>query len=61
MLGGIAIRVPPEWRVEAAVNALGGGVAVNAPAPDSEDAPAIRINGFSALGGIAIGAKPTSS
>ena len=61
VLGGIAIRVPPEWRVEAAVNALGGGVAVNAPAPESEDAPTIRINGFSALGGIAIGAKPTSS
>ena len=39
MLGGIAIRVPPEWRVETAVNALGGGVAVNVPAPESEDAP----------------------
>ena len=61
VLGGIAIRVPPEWRVETAVNALGGGVAVNAPAPESEDAPTIRINGFSALGGIAIGAKPASS
>ena len=61
LLGGIAIRVPPEWRVETDVSALGGGVAVNVPAPESEDAPTIRINGFSALGGIAIGAKPTSS
>ena len=61
VLGGIAIRVPPEWRVETAVNALGGGVAVNAPAPESEDVPTIRIDGFSALGGIAIGAKPTGA
>jgi hypothetical protein len=61
VLGGIAIRVPPEWRVDTAVSALGGGVAVNVATLESEDAPTIRITGFSALGGIAIGAKPASS
>jgi hypothetical protein len=60
LFGGIAIRVPPGWRVESAVKAIGGGVAVNAPAPESDDAPTLRLDGFAALGGIAIGAKPAS-
>ena len=60
LFGGIAIRVPPEWRVEARVKAFGGGVAVKAPEPDSDDAPTLTIDGFSAFGGIAVGAKPSS-
>jgi hypothetical protein len=60
LFGGIAIRVPPEWRVEARVKAFGGGVAVKAPEADSGDAPTLTIDGFSAFGGIAVGAKPSS-
>jgi hypothetical protein len=55
--GGIAIRVPPTWRVESTARALGGGVAV-APPPDDPDAPRLVVDGFALLGGIAIGAKP---
>jgi hypothetical protein len=58
VFGGIAIRVPPGWRVESNVSALGGGVAIGVPDPESDDAPTLRLNGFSALGGIAVGAKP---
>jgi hypothetical protein len=60
LFGGIAIRVPPGWRVEAHVQTVGGGVAVKTPEPDSDDAPTLTIDGFSAFGGIAVGAKLAS-
>jgi Cell wall-active antibiotics response 4TMS YvqF len=59
--GGIAIRVPTGWRVESTVTSLAGGVAVDVPAPESPDAPTLRLDGFSAFGGIAVGAKPDSA
>ena len=57
LFGGIAIRVPPEWRIESSVKALGGGVAVS-PTQPAEDAPTLRLDGFAAFGGVAVGAKP---
>jgi hypothetical protein len=59
--GGIAIRVPTGWRVESTVTSLAGGVAVEVPEPESPDAPTLRLEGFSAFGGIAVGAKPAES
>ena len=58
LFGGIAIRVPPEWRIESDVKAIAGGVEVVAPKPEAEDAPTLRIDGFAAFGGVAVGAKP---
>jgi hypothetical protein len=55
--GGIAIRVPTGWRVESNVTSLAGGVAVDVPEPDVADAPILRLDGFSAFGGVAVGAK----
>ena len=60
LVGGIALRVPPGWRVESDVQALAGGVAINVPEPESDAAPTLRLTGFSAFGGIAVGAKPKS-
>jgi hypothetical protein len=60
LFGGIAIRVPPGWRVESNVKAIGGGVTVPPP-PESEDAPTLRIDGFTAFGGIAVAAKAAES
>ena len=57
LFGGIAIRVPPGWKIEADVKALGGGVAVDAPEPGTDGSPTLRLEGFSAFGGIAVGAK----
>lgn len=57
LLGGIAIRVPRGWRVVADVRALGGGVAVSVPEPEDPEAPTLTLAGFTALGGIAVGAK----
>jgi hypothetical protein len=61
LFGGIAIRVPVGWRVESNVNAIGGGVAITVPDPESEDAPTLTLDGFAAFGGVAVGAKPAES
>ena len=61
LFGGIAIRVPPEWKVESRVKALGGGVAVNPTTSVADHAPTLTLDGFAALGGVAIGAKPAES
>lgn len=60
LFGGIAVRVPPSWRVESTVKAIGGGVTVP-PAPEAEDAPTLRLEGFTAFGGIAVAAKAAES
>ena len=59
--GGVAIRVPTGWRIESSMTALAGGVAIDVPEPDAADAPTLRLDGFSAFGGIAVGAKSTES
>jgi hypothetical protein len=58
LLGGIAIRVPSGWRIDSDVQSLGGGVAINAPEPEDADAPTLRLTGFTAFGGVAVGAQP---
>jgi hypothetical protein len=58
LLGGIAIRVPAGWRIESDVNSLAGGVAIDAPEPEDADAPTLLLTGFTAFGGIAVGARP---
>ena len=61
LFGGIAIRVPVGWRVESNVKAIGGGVAIDVPEPESDDAPTLTLDGFTAFGGVAVGAKPAES
>ena len=56
--GGIAIRVPPSWRIDSTARALGGGVAISPPRTEDPDAPRLAVDGFALLGGIAIGSKP---
>lgn len=57
LLGGIAIRVPPGWRVESSAKALLGGIDVRTRDTESPDAPTLTVDGLAALGGISIGAK----
>jgi hypothetical protein len=58
--GGIAIRVPPSWRIESNVKAIGGGVSIS-PTQPTDDAPTLRLDGFAAFGGIAVGAENAES
>jgi len=57
LLGGIAIRVPPGWRIESNVHALGGGVAIDAPYTDDAEAPRLVLDGLVLFGGVAVGAR----
>ena len=58
--GGIAIQVPPEWRVESTVRGIAGGVAVDPAHVDDPDVPVLAVEGFALLGGIAVGRKTAS-
>jgi len=57
LLAGIAIRVPPGWRIESNVHALGGGVAIDAPYTDDAEAPRLVLDGLVLFGGVAVGAR----
>ena len=56
LFGGVAIRVPPEWRLESNLRALAGGADVR-PGAENAGAPTLRIDGRALFGGIAVGAK----
>ena len=60
VFGGIAIRVPPEWRLESGVSAVAGGVDVR-PGSESADAPTLTIDGRALFGGIAVGPRRPAS
>jgi hypothetical protein len=57
LLGGIALKVPPGWRVESTTRAISGGVAIDVPDPESATAPRLVVEGLAVLGGIAIKAS----
>ncbi len=57
LLGGVAIKTPPTWRVESKVNAFLGGVDTPRPDGGDPDAPVLVVDGIAILGGIAVGAK----
>ena len=57
LFGGIAVRVPLGWRVVSDVKALAGGVAIDVPDVEFDDAPTLHLSGYTAFGGIAVGAK----
>jgi hypothetical protein len=57
LFGGIAIRVPPGWRVESHARVLGGGIALDVPEPEDPAAPTLVLDGFVFLGGIAVGKR----
>ncbi len=57
LFGGVALRVPPEWRVESTAHAFAGGVDVRAAGPEDPAAPTLTVDGLALFGGIAIGAR----
>jgi hypothetical protein len=56
LFGGIAVRLPPGWRVESELNALVGGVDARG-LTDDPAAPTLKLEGMAVFGGIAVGAK----
>jgi len=60
LFGGVAIRVPAEWRLESNVNVVAGGADVR-PGSESPDAPTLTIDGLALFGGIAVGPRRPAS
>jgi hypothetical protein len=58
LFGGIAIRTPPNWRIESSAKALAGGVDARSPSLDNPDAPVLILSGGTLFGGIAVAAQP---
>lgn len=57
LFGGVAVKVPPGWRIEQTARAFAGGVEVDAPAPDDPDAPTLVVEATAGFGGVAIKAE----
>jgi len=56
LFGGVAIKVPSDWRVEHTARVFSGGVTVDVPADDPA-APTLVVDATVAFGGLAIKAK----
>ena len=57
LFGGIAVKTPPNWRVESNLTAIAGGVDAKTPAEDDAEAPVLTVDGLAVFGGIAVGAN----
>lgn len=57
LFGGVAIRVPPGWRLVSDLTSFAGGADVREGAVESPDAPTLTIDGRAIFGGIAVGAR----
>jgi hypothetical protein len=57
LFGGIALDVPPSWRIQSNVKAVAGGVDAHTPAQDDPNAPVLTLDGVAVLGGVAVGAR----
>ena len=55
LFGGIAVEVPPSWRLESRVKALAGGVDTDTRSATDLEAPVLTLEGMALLGGIAVG------
>ena len=56
LFGGIAIKTPPDWRVESELKAFAGGVDTRTSSQGDPDAPALTLTGTALFGAIAVGA-----
>ena len=59
LFGGVALRVPPGWRIESNVRAVAGGVDVSGTDPEDPEAPLLVLDGYALCGGVAVSRKPS--
>ena len=57
--GGIAVKIPPGWRVESSLTGIGGGV--DTKGSDDPEAPVLAVDGVALLGGVAVGSSGYAS
>jgi hypothetical protein len=54
VFGGVAIKVPTGWRVDADATAFAGGVDARLPDPAEPDAPTLVVRAVSIMGGVSV-------
>jgi len=54
MFGGIDVKVPPTWRIEATGRAVFGGVADDVPEPDDPESPTLAVVSTAIFGGVSV-------
>lgn len=54
VFGGIAVTVPPGWRVEAETTAFAGGVDARVPEPTDPMAPTLSVRAMTIFGGVSV-------
>jgi len=59
LCGGIAVKIPPGWRVESSLTGIGGGV--DTKGSDDPEAPVLTVDGVALLGGVAVGSSGYAS
>jgi hypothetical protein len=55
VVGGVAIKVPPGWRIDAETSSMVGGIDVGTVQPDDPDAPTLVVRVMTVIGGVSIG------
>jgi hypothetical protein len=55
IFGGVAIRVPSTWRVDATGSVVAGGLDASTVQPESSDAPTLTVDASGFMGGVSIG------
>lgn len=60
VFGGVAVRVPPGWRLESNLRALAGGTDVRAVGAEGPDAPTLTLDGLALFGGVSVAARVQS-
>jgi hypothetical protein len=61
LFGGIAVRTPPNWRIESSATSVAGGVDVKGAGDDDPDAPVLKLEGLALFGGVAVGAEQAAA
>lgn len=57
LFGGVAVKTPPEWRIESRVHVVLGGADTRSLADDDQDVPVLAVDGRALFGGIAVGSR----
>ena len=55
ILGGVAVKVPPGWRIDATANPFLGGVDIQRPDGSEPGAPTLTVHATTVLGGVTVG------
>lgn len=54
IIGGVAVKVPPDWRIEATADAFLGGVDIQPSDGSASGAPTLTVHATTVFGGVTV-------